>query len=1076
MKDTSAKLPDAIWMGWSHLDKARLDLEEPAIANAILDVSAFGSESRDVLAIINQTCPQLLIVSAEVVKLESAQTSGLLNEIGAGVDPERRFAILRRTLEVINAANRMGRFNIPIPWLPAPLPPQAPSPFIHQDFERLGSLSLVIEAYAKSLTSSDPLDNSAMWGRLLFSALLFGGLLRTDTLLGLENGLASSKDMQWRWVDIPIMQSTATINKCLIDDSSEKRGEMTLRRWFPDPLSRLLLRTADMPFPMPHHGRSRSGQVMYVLHAYAKLAGFDSLLCRFKNLRELQKTVKTRAHLFLPPYQVHYITGGFESASLPPHAWNRLVNPPTRIPFERPLRKSRSGIVEGADPESEEGDISDRGEELSSNEDAWVPQLRQLGSLVRNSGDAAKARIAAWRISQSDSLLPSVGVVAEWIETWLLSKRRGGRPLRPKTIYQMLNCGGTPLVALLGDRNPADLGDVDAYIELYEIVLEGTSTTGVRRRAANSLQSFHQFLSKRYKTPAIDSAGVFQVHGKSRSVADANLLSTDTFFRAMQWLHHEEPLRHKEDATGALTCIASLGFFAGLRRSEAIGLAVGDIRGIRNVTLTVAPNSLRALKTRNALRNIPLSEMLPPAELNKLLTWQRKRIANGAAGNDPMFPIFWNGNRIRDNDYRLELITEALQRSTNDASVRFHHLRHSFATWTLFKFWLAEQPDAGAILPDWFLPTEHDKKRWKIVAREREALLGDAPSNRRSLMQVSRLLGHNSVDITLGSYVHLLDFMTGVSVRRLAPDLNVETLAVLSGMSKTRVAELRREAIARNEDADDLSGRVIDAVAVRALAKGQHIKPSRIAGVVHIPEKPQLDLPTDSFEKWFFKIQTFASLLADGSISSEIAERIQVTEEDVGLMKLQWHRMPPGIARRMSSPQDQCIDIPRTGSPLNAVRYVYSTVSSLIAVGDRPAMGAAGARKKLSELVQSFPKHWQSHSLLTLKTDTVSDAKRWIWILSKAGLIDAILVTHVPSIGQAVPAASRQVFHWEHALGVMVVRHPDDKERVRTGTRGRVTISVDGSKLGSAGLAFNSADLQWALRFLIALITVAPIQ
>jgi integrase len=1072
MTNTTADLPGAIWMAWSHLEKTRLDLEESVIANTVVEVSTFGTESRKVLTAINHVLPQLLLPSTEVITLEVIQTSGLLSAIGGCVEADRRFAMQRRTLEVINAANRTGRFNIPIPSLPVPLPAEAPSPFVHKDFECLGYLSNIIDAYAKSLKSMDRLDCSARWGQLLFSALIFGGLHRTDDLLGLENGLAASTEKLWRWVDIPIFQPTVSN---FADGSAGNRevkpSRASIRRWFPDPLSRLLLSTAEVPFPMPHRGRSRAGQVMYVLHAYAKVSGFSDRLQHFKTLRDLQHVVQTRAHLFMPPYQVHYITGGFESASLPSQAWDRLVNPPTRILFERPLKRSLSGIGDGAEAEAVDG-LDD---ELSNDEDAWVPQLRQLGSLVRNSGNAAKVRIAAWKKSQN-ALLPSIFVMAEWIENWLLSKRRGGRPLRPKTIYQMLNCGATPLVALLGDRNPAELGDVDAYIELYEIVLEGTSTTGVRRRAANALQSFHQFLCKRYKVPAIDSAAVFQVHGKSRSMADANLLSTDAFFRAMQWLQHEEPLRHKENATGALTCIASLGYFAGLRRSEAIGLAVGDMRGIRNVTLTVAPNALRALKTRNALRNIPLTEMLPPAELNKLLTWQRKRIANGAVGTDPMFPMFWNGLRIRDNDNRLELITEALQRTTNDSSLRFHHLRHSFATWTLFKFWLAEQPEGGEILPDWFLPTEHDKTRWKIVTRERQALLGNAPSNRRSLMQVSRLLGHNSVEITLGSYVHLLDFIIGMSVRRLAPDLDVDTLAALSRLSQTRVGELRREIISRYKSADDLSGRVIEAVANRTLANGKHQRPSRTAGSVQILEKPQIELPIDPFERWLLKIRAFATLMADGSIPSEIARSMDVAEEEVLGMKTQWHRMPPGIARRIKSQQDHGIDIPRAGSPLNAVRFVYSRISSLIELGDRPALGPAGAKKKLSELVQYFPKQWQPHSSLTLKFDSVSDAKRWMWMLSKVGLGDAILVTHVPSIGQAVPAASRQILYWEHALGVMVVRHSDESERIKTGTRGRVTIAADGSRLGSAGFAFKLKDLQWAVRFLIALIAVVPFE
>ena len=55
---------------------------------------------------------------------------------------------------------------------------------------------------------------------------------------------------------------------------------------------------------------------------------------------------------------------------------------------------------------------------------------------------------------------------------------------------------------------------------------------------------------------------------------------------------------------------------------------------------------------------------------------------------------------------------------------------------------------------------------------------------------MSRLLGHGSVAITLGSYAHVIDFIAGLEVTRLAPQLDADALAALSSSSPRRIARI----------------------------------------------------------------------------------------------------------------------------------------------------------------------------------------------------------------------------------------------------------------------------------------------
>ena len=777
--------PADTWGAWEHLATPMRGLSHVA-PTVTLNYTRLDDRGKALLNAISRRVPEILPKALKSVSLERSKLEELLREIAALVEPDRGFEYQRRLLEVIDHGNRCGQFKIPIPYIPAPLPAPKRSPFVHENFEALADFGDLLKSFSRSLGTSLSLAPSAWWGRTFLAAMLYGGLLRPEWLLALPEALARKPDPWLRWLDLrlpirpassPTAAAPAAQSRVAIPESTgATESAFVLRRWFVDPLTRILLARApgDITSGACFPGRSSGDKIMRVAREYVRVAAISGTVP--PSFAKLADVAKTRLHLNLPPYLAEYLAGNFANTSLPVQSWMRLVRPPERVVSHLPDLPKRSLAFQVLPAEADAGTASrDVAATEAAEQQTWVEEYRDFVGVVHRGGKDVRAAVRSWRTTSRGGLLPSIDALAQWVDEWLL-KRRGGRPpLSNKTIYQYLRTAGRELVGLLGDTNPTKLLDEDAYIELYESILEGIDSIGERRRAATALRHWHDFLVLRFNVPEIETSTVMVSGGRTPPNVDANIIGTDTFFRALQWLRMEA---NRKDATGnladALCRIAALGFFAGLRRSEAIGLQLKDLRGSKDVTLTVTPNMLRALKTRNANRNLPLSELMPGVELDQQLAWREHRRAAGAERDDLLFPGYEtsDGKSLRNSHQHLTLITEALQRATHDRSFRFHHLRHSFASWMLLKFWVVEQSSESDRLPLWFLPTEHDRIRFSVAPKERKALLGNAPTNRRGLMQVSRLLGHGSVAITLGSYVHVIDFIAGLAVTRLAPQLD----------------------------------------------------------------------------------------------------------------------------------------------------------------------------------------------------------------------------------------------------------------------------------------------------------------
>lgn len=1082
MKKVKLHEPVDVWVGWGHLFDIFEQLMDPVAARIGLDLTVLSDQQKTQLAAIQSVSPELLAIETYNLSLSVEDVDEIMNRLGNAAPVGRSFAVKRRFLEVLEAGNETGRFaHIKFPYLPAPPPREPPSPFLHEKYLTMMEVEPLRQSFVESLSKRHSLEPDAWWGRLLLSAMTFGALMDTRLLLELPE-VFKAADPELRWVLLGQAADAQEVTGEEADGKPLQARPQMPRRWFLDSITRMLVvreGRANLP-AMPRLDVAAHRQVHKLIRAYARAMGFEHKLP--SGVRSIRTALHTSFHLIMPPWLVAYGSGGRSSASIPEWAWQRLVSPPQEFATSlTPRKKIRVPSMLRQDDEDPE--------QTAEQQVEWPIQLRQLSRVLLNTSPKLRRRVQDWLAEADERRLPSVRVIGEWVADWLLTRGRSRKPLKPRTVYQMVNNIAGRLVGQLGRMDLSSLGDEVAYLELYQTVLEDVPSLNVRRRVARSLRSFHEYLAHTYEdVPSLKDSGLFVVAGTKWGLVDANLMSLDTFMRALTWLDHEASKLYGRDVALQLDFIAVLGFFVGLRRSEAVGLdlkAIDTLWGYRGrfdifeTWLEIAENSLRGLKTRSAHRNLPLARFIDGELMKGLLEWYGRRVAEADDLSAPLFPDFVRRGRAHDKDPRLALIVQALQLAADDETLRYHHSRHSFASWNGFFFWLAEQYGQD-ILPDWFVPAELDRDRFMAAKRLRQKLLGKAPTSRRSMTLVSALMGHSSLDITMESYFHLADFILGRQTLSLVAEAGDEILSALSGYSMEYV----REFMTVEADGDDelaMRGRQAERLADKMI-QGRH----KSVESELVPKMESRDAivflpPAPPFERLLHVARAFWAL--NGS-----HEQLEATARQFGLRSQNLNDWQGRLAQLpvelffFGGGHDKGAtgigdghgvtsgDLPEGPGQMMMAERTLNVLQTLFEKGESGGTAKLGVQKRIGELLEMFPALWVPGTYLAIETSSVPEAKRWLWFVEQLDISDAAVISHTCSVGKNIPSAMRQLAYWKDALGRNGIL--EQRATVDEGTRGRVRVDLDLRQLDKEWLTFEKKTILYGVRFMLGMLTV----
>ncbi len=358
---------------------------------------------------------------------------------------------------------------------------------------------------------------------------------------------------------------------------------------------------------------------------------------------------------------------------------------------------------------------------------------------------------------------------------------------------------GTRLGGLIG-HSISEFGAAE-WTSLYEEALADSETPGVRRKLVRVLREFQRYLEIKHEAEPINSAEVFGV-GAGLVPVDANIV-TDQEFVAIRdrfakgsgkALSSLTIAQNDDQLSESAWLILTLAYRCGLRRMEVLKIELVDVLLHLFPELLVRPNEYRRLKTKSSTRKMPLFALLNVEEIDRLKLWVQKRLEEEKISpfSNFLFALPKRNHKFIPQEGLFKLLHHVMREVTGDSSLRFHHLRHSFAS-RMFVLLAVNSSKCRArvisTLPGYVNAFDNSEQL-------RCALLCKTGTTRRLVWAVCCLLGHSGPDVSLEHYIHHLDIM-------LAEALTNKTIAPLI-TAVTKAAEKSTSQAYRHREDDSL--------------------------------------------------------------------------------------------------------------------------------------------------------------------------------------------------------------------------------------------------------------------------------
>lgn len=558
------------------------------------------------------------------------------------------------------------------------------------------------------------------------------------------------------------------------------------QRWIPDALSLSRIIYVQKQY---HREQVQSGleRLQNNLVVFLKKLG---LKCSRDNVYQKLSALAQALNAWHLPGALHgYWMQSFEGRHLPLHRFNSLLSDQTCLP-------------EFNSEESEDEQVAEWLPALKETESACLSatqywrQIKTIFSEVEASLPiGADKRGRALRVKLAKHLKAyaqqeKVSVTTKVLTAWLVARCRSGmakKNLAFSTIKRYASEIVYPILAL----SVSDLLslDEDALEALYWTCLETCDRDKSYR--LGRLYDFHDFLKTHLSLPPINWSGLYAFAGvddASPSV-DANILLIDEYDQALQIIDDEEGLNPWLKARYMVALI--LGFRFGLRFGEVLKLRFIDVQRDNNkIFLQIRGTVFGDLKTQAGVRQIPLIGQFNELEkkawevvLNEMQEWVEK---------DHQTLLLFDGESPRktiDKQQAQDFLNKLLKHVSADHSLRFHHLRHSFANRLMaYAYPLSD-------------------RMWKTISRQLIGRIGsqhlpllwssiDEPTIK--LQAIADVMGHASIKTTMSSYFHFPEILGRAISNQYAPNLTPKTMAYQLGQSESTLQKRRERSKGKN--------------------------------------------------------------------------------------------------------------------------------------------------------------------------------------------------------------------------------------------------------------------------------------
>ncbi len=641
-------------------------------------------------------------------------------------------------------------------------------------------------------------------GQLLFSAITRGGLLHGGWLTALPKAIGRGVWIEENGVSLELHMRDFVAHRSTISYSESK----SVRRWFPDAITSIFLlrwyKKYRKAWPGSHHPTSFHNEEL--LEAY---------FCSVDSSDELDIPAVDRQHhalrisgwlldhacreaaLDYPGFLVDYASSLEAGASFPRETWNRLQTGLVVKDVGKSLpaaHNSGSTALVGGEDEllaSKRGCIKnghDHSQALKALRRCLSPRRQDQG--VGRPSSSATAALKHF-IESGQCTSPILNLVAQWLNASIKRNVLKQSKLKPASALRYLSTVGTPLLVASLDYPDIEGYEADDWVALYEDAIHCTLSTENKSTRRQRFGEFHHWLVTCYRVPAVDISEGSQ----SLRNVDANLLTPREYTRAKSWLGALENPRQRAICPLVLT----IGFRCGLRRREVTHLRLQDLEGLmepgfNKPTLRVMNQRGMTQKSPSAVRRLPIWLLLLEEEKNELKRWVQTRIGElgGYRPNALLFSMEGRPSESITDRYVFKSVTRAMIAASGDITLRFHHNRHSFATFTGLRM-LESYP--GQFLPDHWVMGDSGEALMPHWGEDFSHLasLGSASSpTQKHLWELCTWCGHLTPGETMSSYSHLFDWLLGQYLaERRNPELSLVQQAQLVGVSATGIDKFR---------------------------------------------------------------------------------------------------------------------------------------------------------------------------------------------------------------------------------------------------------------------------------------------
>ncbi|HFB64462.1 MAG TPA: site-specific integrase, partial [Aeromonadales bacterium] len=626
------------------------------------------------------------------------------------------------------------------------------------DLRWLSSLETLFLSSLDVLSS----DLEKRTGQLIFSAIRYGGLLRSAQIKLFMN---------------LICEPPHYLDGHIWFEIEENNNEGT-QIWNPDPLTLALLYNwyEDLMHIKLKDALKEKRTVFQWIHIINRFFNQDKKKTKKISPKKLIKAISSRLSLSMPALLVDCAQGVHDSRTIHPDVYCRLITAKSPVHnidcIEPPQQQStRQKTIQKINTAHKSG--------LKDNE-----LLLKIGQLLRSVNK--RGQIAKEIKDLIDTLSPECNPITvylcQWISIRLTHNNRWGNRYKAKSAYTRLRSIARRLGGWMGSEDPTKMG-VQKLIEIYEEVIDSVDTISLRASIAKNLREFQEFLEDEWGAERITSDAPWAGYNKGGSNVDAKIILPEEYATATNFYFKQIEKEHnslEKNLLIARLLLLIMGYRAGMRRKEGIGLRIKDICSMGRPEILIRPHEKRLLKSLSANRRIPVFIFFSTNEQALLLSFLKKREEEGAKPDDYFFCIRELQTPFINESLVFDHIQWLLQVITGDPKTRYHHLRHSFATWRFWKWMMPRYYEYETLYRGF---EQYDEQK---LLNERKNVLGlqnGDEASHKVAYALSMSVGHSGPSMTLNHYIHSDHWMREIEFRRLSPQLSTKTISSLAGVS-----------------------------------------------------------------------------------------------------------------------------------------------------------------------------------------------------------------------------------------------------------------------------------------------------